>query len=573
MNWCLPTYLTNDFLNKLRSGEINPEKLMKMSSDERREFFDKNFGEEHGQNINRTFESKLLLKNQQQGIINWAKDMAGLKPEAQKDLISKVNKMTDVLNPENEKDFLKDYASYKLGTNVTMDEARNISKLAKDASEKKTAMDNGGDRFDYGMARDDLKNYIDGLKTPKRTFMEAVKDIPAHPGKAFSTAFGVAKSLKTTFTNAIVRHGLWTLVDSPEIWFKNSLRSFKHMWDEAGGKDVMHMVNADTYSRPNYLNGAYAKDKLGIDITEEALPNSDVLEKVPILGKIQKITSTAFKAFQRENRMDLYDKMYKILEDRYPGEKVTGRGAGHFVNSLTIRGYFGKYEGSTLDLLNKALFSPRYVKSQFDNLTANVFKKNVLDPVLRKRSAVNLVKWISANAAIITAVNKLTPSGYVSINLNPLKPNFGMIKIGDTRFDMNAGMPGMIVLASKLADQAARHTGIYKKAKEYGIINEIPKLTYKPGIRGGIDTIVDYISNKGSPAADFLKDVLSGMDFDKKPITLGGEVKNFIEPIPFTSYEELASDPNSANIILSILAEELGVTARTYSPPKPKVHL
>lgn len=557
--WCLPKHLTSQFLEKLRSGEINPEKLMNMTSDERREYFNSHFGEEHGKNINAGFESKLLLKNQQTGIINWAKNLAGLKPEAQKDLISKVNKLDTVLNPENEKQFYKDYASYKLGTAVTMNEAKTVSDLAKTATDKKAEMEKGGDRMEYGRSRVALQNYLNELKSDKSTPWETIKDIKEHPGKALSTAAGVAKSLKVTFTNAIVRHGLWVAVDSPEIWFKNSLKSFKDMWDTAGGKPVMDEVNADKYSRPNYMNGNYGKDKLAVGVTEEGIPNSDIIEKIPYLGRLQKISSNAFEAFQMRNRMDLYDKVHEILEDRYGQGEGTGKGAGEFANGLTIRGNLGKFEGSGADLVNKFLFSPRFLKSQFDNLTMRL-GNNRIDPMLKRRSAVNLVKYLSATAAIITAVNKLKPG---TVNYNPLKPDFGHIKVGDTRFDMTAGMSSMVVLAAKLADQIARHTGAYKAAQKTGIIKNIPAQEYKTSTEAGVDIVKNFTENKLSPAASLVKDILKGKDFEGKPITLGGEMGNLVEPIPFTSFEEL-KDPNSANKVLSIIADELGISARTY---------
>ena len=121
--WCLPKNLADTFLNKLRSGEITPEKLSDMTSKERRSFFAEFMGEENAKKSNALFESKLLLKDQQRGIVTWAKQAAGMKPQITRDILSRVNKMTEILTPETQDAFLEDLAAHKLGVAVTMEEA------------------------------------------------------------------------------------------------------------------------------------------------------------------------------------------------------------------------------------------------------------------------------------------------------------------------------------------------------------------------------------------------------------------------------------------------------------------
>ena len=43
-------------------------------------------------------------------------------------------------------------------------------------------------------------------------------------------------------------------------------------------------------------------------------------------------------------------------------------------------------------------------------------------------------------------------------------------------------------------------------------------------------------------------------------------MKNLFAPLPFTTFEELNKNPNSANILLSQIADMLGIYANTYSP-------
>ncbi|MFH1563932.1 MAG: hypothetical protein ABIF11_11050, partial [Nitrospirota bacterium] len=141
--YCLPVHLANKFIEKLKDGSIEPAKLAEMSSEGRRTFFQTFMGEIHSKHTNSLFESKLLLKNQQQGMITWAKTVSGLKPEAQRDILSRVNKMTEILNPASEKAFLEDLVAHKLQTKVTIEQANKIAELAKLTADKKEAMNEG----------------------------------------------------------------------------------------------------------------------------------------------------------------------------------------------------------------------------------------------------------------------------------------------------------------------------------------------------------------------------------------------------------------------------------------------
>src|SRR3990167_11390690 len=98
--FCIPKELVEQFKAKLKTGEITPEKLVDMTSAERHASLGEILGESNAKSVNALFESKLLLKNQQLGIINWAKKVAGMKPEVLRDIVSRVNRMDKVLDPK-----------------------------------------------------------------------------------------------------------------------------------------------------------------------------------------------------------------------------------------------------------------------------------------------------------------------------------------------------------------------------------------------------------------------------------------------------------------------------------------
>src|SRR3989304_6127179 len=158
---------TLKFKQALKSGEIDPFKLADMSSEQRRGYFEKVISAENAKQVNSLFESKLLLKNQQAGMITWAKKVAGISPQVKRDLISRIEKMDSVLDPEGV--FLEDLASTRLGIDVTQNEAKTISDLSEKRSEAKASIPESDligspKRMKYGLYDAVLKDYIGKLK-------------------------------------------------------------------------------------------------------------------------------------------------------------------------------------------------------------------------------------------------------------------------------------------------------------------------------------------------------------------------------------------------------------------------
>jgi hypothetical protein len=163
--FCLPKRYVSAFVDALKSGEVDPDKLMDMSSADRRTFFEPIVGKGNAQDVNALFESKMVLKDQKRGLLSWAKTLTNVSEPAKRDIVSKIEKLDSVLNPEDEKGFLADLAAQKLGVTVTAEEAGKITALAKTAIEEreKPTDEMSGVSSDYINAEQDLRHYVNSL--------------------------------------------------------------------------------------------------------------------------------------------------------------------------------------------------------------------------------------------------------------------------------------------------------------------------------------------------------------------------------------------------------------------------
>lgn len=547
-NFCLIPHAVTLFKEKLIDGTINPGKLADMTSAERRELFSGIVGSDSAKEVNALFESKLLLKNQQRGMITWAKTVSGIKPEVRRDIISRIQKLDKVLDPADQDKFLHDLASSKLGVDVTQAEAKQIADLARQIDVAKEAMQNGGDRLEYGRAQIALSNYVNELKSEasKTSLSENIK----HPIQGVSKAAGIAKAVKASLDNsAIFRQGWKTLWTHNSQWRQNALKSFSDITGSLQGKEVLDEVHADVVSRPNY--DKMKKAGLAVNTLEEDFPTR-LPEKVPGFGKLYKASEAAYTGFLHRQRADIFDK-YLELADRQGvniNNKEQLQSIGKLVNSLTGRGHLGGLEKSA-GTFNNVFFSPRFLKSNIDTLTAHQLQKGVT-PFVRKQAATNLVKIISGTAAVLGVAEAARPG---SVELDPRSTDFGKIKVGNTRFDVSGGMTPILTLAARLLSQSTKSST--------GVVTQLGK---GYGAPAGTDVVVNFLENKLSPAASVVKDLLNQKDFQGNKPTLLGELANLTVPLPITTGIELKNTPNSAPLLLGLIADGLGIATNTYGP-------
>lgn len=547
---CLPKEITDKFLKKLKDGEYTPEKLSDMTSQERHDAFSEIMGETNAQKVNALFETKLLLKNQQDGILNWAKKVGGLSPEAQRDIVSRVNRMERVLEPKDLDAFLADLARQKIGIGITMEEAGRISELAKAAAEKKAAMEKGGDRLEYGASFVEFDNYVKGLKeeAAKLTPFDRLKY--QNWTKNISDLAGTAKALKASLDNsAIFRQGWKTLWTNPVLWAKNAQQTYFDAIKVMKGEKVLDSVKAEIVSRENF--DRMQKAKLAVGVTEEMFPTT-LPEKIPGLGRIYKASETAYTGFVYRMRADVFDKYIEIAQKSGVdiNDRVELESIGKLVNSLTGRGNLGPGE-KVANVVNNVFFSPRALKANVDTLTLHAFDN--MSGFARKQAAINLLKVVAGTAAVLAVAKGINPD---SVEEDPRSADFGKIRVGDTRFDVTGGMASIAVLASRLITKSS-------KSSTSGVVSKLDSGEF--GSATSPEVVMNFFMNKLSPVAAVIKDLWTGKDFKGNKPTLLGELQNLLVPFPITTYMELKDNPNSANILLAMLADAHGLVANTYS--------
>lgn len=554
-NFCLMPDVVQKFRQGLKSGDIDPEKLSNMSSEERNKFFEDYVGKGNSKDVNALFESKLLLKNQKQGMITWAKSVAGISEKARTDMVSKITRMDKVLDPDDKQAFLKDLASTKLGVNVTQDEAKTIAGLAKSVSdtaenrEKDGTFNTQNQRMAYGRAHFDLADYVQNLKDNANKFQGS--DLYKHPVNSVGKLANLSRSFKTIGDLSIAfRNGFKLMATHPKDWANAFSKGTGAMVKTLGGKDAWREVQAYVRSSPYYDD--MVKSNL-LPKSEEAYPIS-IPEKIPVLGRVAHATQVGYEATAQLMRVDSYATVIKGAERA--GVDITDpkfkKDLGKFIGALTNRGSIGKLEGAG-NIINTFLFSPRALASTIH--LATDWARLDYDPYIRKQAGIALIKTGTLIAGTMAIANALAPG---SIELDPRSSNFGKIKVGNVTFDISGGMSTLANLGARL------YTGTTKSATS-GKVSSLTSGAF--GSQTRLNEVINFFLNKSAPAVSTIVNQLRGTDAVGNKITLGSQATNAATPLGIETLQNALKDTNKndPNAVVTMLLDDMGITASVNS--------
>lgn len=544
-NFCLPEIFANKFLGLLKTGEMNPDTLAKMTSEERHKFFMEKVGIEDdiAKSVNALFESKLLLKNQQQGMVTWAKTVGGLKPEVRKDLISKINKLDRVLSDGEEQSFLKDLAEQKLGIGVTAAEGQKLLSLAKTLEEQKQrVLENPTDetgRIDYGNALLDFHEYANSLSPVKANKVVNLLNLP----KSIMASLDLSAPFRQGFG----------MIGTKQFWSAFP-KMFKYAASEQNYKDLM----ADIVSHPNYdiaksagLRITTLTDKL--TAREEAFQSS-LLDKVPGFRGSER----AFTGFLNRLRFDRFNAL--LDSAKVAGEDVSkgsegARDLANVVNDFTGSGNIGKNDRykNVVPAANTAFFSPRKISATINMLNPTRYVDPSVSPTARRAALTQLMGSVGISVGLLTLAKMVGQK----VEENPTSSDFGKIKVGNTRFDVTGGNGTYAVLLSRILSGKTKSTNTE-------VVRNLGE-GFNSSNRG--DVAVQYLRNKLSPTASFVADWLYGKDATGAPFSLSKEAMSRITPMIIADTISMASDPKNSlgKTAITVLANSLGVGTQNFS--------
>jgi hypothetical protein len=560
------------------SGELGP-RLIGMTSEERRAALAPIVGEENAPDVNGLLESKLLQKNQIHGLTMWAKQVAGLKPEARRDLLARIQRINHLLTPDEERDFLEDHVRQRLGVRVTPDQAAKISELGAKATAAQANMRanprapvlvRGIDVSKYGPSTEsevkygesyiDLKNYVDSLKPDNRPMWEKFADVANIPRTILTLGHLSAPLVQG-----------WGMITT-----------------KPGAAAAMHQINSlfsENYYRKSLAGmiGHPLYDRLtkgGLSITsltknlgqrEEAIQSSLVERFNEALKKgtggavpnFARAGSRAFTGYLNEVRfyraVDLLKGAEMAGHDISPGSPAV-EDIATSVNNFTGRGSLGggKLEAAA-PLLNSIFFAPRKIAG-----TVQMFNPvNYVDPRITSTARIAAVRQLSGSLIATAAVLGLATAMGFPVSTNPVDTKFGKIQLPNGgMIDITGGNDIYVRLLARLF---SGHM-ITSKGRDMEL--------GKGNAPTDLGLIGQFLRNKLSPMAAAIVDWQTGKDPTGHPVDVNTEIADKFRPIAIQSFVNFASaiPENYASLaFVPFILFGAGVEPPFVAPPRNRI--
>jgi len=577
---CIIKSKINKFKKAIKNKELDVFELMKMSTEERTAVF-REFAGDNAKKMNTLFEEKLILKNRIQGIKNWINkvgEMGRYDPAKKAKLDAllseyKARQQERMFNPKEEEGFLADLVEEKLGVRISKGEAKvafDIQVKADNLFEKYNptteTWSSEQSKAEYGATKQIYQKYLDNLKTDSlpvrgmlKSYSQEIKQLWKEDkygatkkviGDSVSTLSETMINAVSTWDNSFIgRQGFITLVKSPKTWWNMARKSFSDFYRTLKGQDPQDVLMAEIYADPDYINGNYEKAKLNFGLEEEV--PIQLLEKIPVLGRLFKASNVSFIDSAIRARRDLFKIMRKMYEaKKIPLDDVNLKDIGTIVNTITARGKVGQI--GTSAPVRLLLWAPRMLKADWDILTAHTLGFGLKTNRARLEAAKTTFTVGVMTAGLAAIANAISPG---SVEIDPRSSDFLSIRKGNTRIKIPfaRGAIQIVVLMARLLTQQTKST-------QTGIITELNSGEY--GSRTLFDVGLDFLTNKTTPPARAVISWLDGRDFSGKKPTLPSTSFGFL-PISVQNFIQLKDDA-SAEAVFGAFADLFGFSAHTY---------
>lgn len=426
-------------------------------------------------------------------------------------------------------------------------------------------------------ASDALTNALGG-KVPTRSEIQllthvfgketahSIGKVATHPLREMLLSLvNVPRSLMASFDmSAPFRQGLVAATRHPMLFARN----FKPMIKAFGSEKVYQSILEDIHARPTYPMMMEAKlaltelPKKEVGAREEQFA-SDLAEKIPVLGKGVRASGRAYTGYLDKLRADVFDHLLQRAESQ--GINVQDqkflKDLGRLVNDSTGRGDLGKLQEAG-KVANALFFSPRLLASRMNIIFAPLTYAKA-DPFVRKEALKSMIGLAGTLSTILALAAQVKG---VKVVTDPRNPDWGKIKIHNTRIDIAGGFQQPLRLFAQLATGTAisSTTGKAENLTAGGF-----------GQPTRLDLFMRFWEGKEAPVTSIATDWLRNSSQIGQKFSWGSETYSHLVPLLAQDSYDLYNDRKGGmNGIAAAFAGyglgAFGFGLQTYAPTQPK---
>lgn len=346
-------------------------------------------------------------------------------------------------------------------------------------------------------------------------------------------------------------------------WFKAWIPAAKSF----GSKEAYEAINSEIANRPLFRPGhnmPSQAETAGLQLTdlgkysrrEESL-RGELAEKVPVYGKYVAASNRAYTAFLNSLRANRFEDLVGNLQKDGIDNPQNRNQIANAINTLTGRGKlaahpnvenggFTNIEGAA-KVLSNVFFSPRKIASEVQMLNPATYI--MTNPVARKELLAGALRRVG----IWWGLAGMAELSGATVSKDPTNPDFGKIKIGDTRIDPPGGLQQYLVLGTQLA----------KGGKTSSTSGKFTAFGSKVTADTAFDNISNFVTNRFHPTAKYIVDLAKAGK--SRPFYAGDSALQLATPMYTQDLAQIAREnPKLVPMLLGAPLSGAGIGVQSY---------
>lgn len=387
----------------------------------------------------------------------------------------------------------------------------------------------------------EIERKIVELNTLRKQIKNTIREM--QPKTVKDIGIEVINTLRTAKASmdmsASLRQGAFVSARRPQLFVRTFGQSFQSFFSENTYEEIQHYIE----SNPNH----YLRLKAGLELTDvnvapnkrEEMFQSEFLERVWVIKHGIKASNRHMVTTLNLLRVGVFD---EFLE-KYPNATQEELKAwADYVNVATGRGNLGDFTQAA-NKLSLGLFSPRFAVSRFQ--TPYMLFKHWSEPRVRKEIAKDYAAFAGLGATVLALASL---AGF-AVSGDPDDPDFGKIKVGNTRIDMFAGIQQPMRLLLRIGKVVTDKVGITK---------------HKGRFNDPLEMLGRFSSYKASPFVTIPHDLLTGRNMIGQKVDVDETLLNAIVPMVYEDIYDAYKEGGISRATWTGLLNFYGMSVNTY---------
>jgi hypothetical protein len=222
---------------------------------------------------------------------------------------------------------------------------------------------------------------------------------------------------------------------------------------------------------------------------------------------------------------------------------------------------------SAVTAANNFLWSPRAMASRFNLVSPYRFIMNAANPATRPVAALQAADSMRAALTVGGSLAPLSLVPGIRVNLNPYKPGWGMVKVGNTEYDLLDGVPSTVKYAAQVGQALYRHADGKPPVTRHGQEQTVYNLTK------------DFLRKRLSPSAQVAAEAVTGKDAMGEKTTASQMASDLLTPFTLEEMYKAWVDAGGSSVSDTLQGKEfktgfkgaveglpsaVGIPTRTY---------